>query len=105
MGKKFYENTYLHTHKNNTTLENHSYSGMLMVQQQQPQQPQEQHYSASSPFIPITDSPASTLDLKSPSLNENNFPLNIPPGPDINEQNLDRKEELPKNNISNKPSN
>ena len=78
---------------------------MLMVQQQQPQQPQEQHYSASSPFIPITDSPASTLDLKSPSLNENNFPLNIPSGPDINEQNLDRKEELPKNNVSNKPSN
>ena len=78
---------------------------MLMVQQQQPQQPQEQHYSASSPFIPITDSPASTLDLKSPSINENNFPLNIPSGPDINEQNLDRKEELPKNNISNKPSN
>ena len=63
--------------------------------------------SADSPFIPITDSPASTLDLKSP-LNENNFPLNIPSSgpPDNNEQVLHdhRKEELPKNIITNKPS-
>ena len=79
-------------------------SGML--QKQPPHQTSEQQYSASSPFIPITDSPASTLDLKSPStLNENNFPLNIPSTvpPDNNEQILDQHhrkiEELPKNNI------